>query len=84
MFLQYTVDMLTFVLKLFEPNRQVVGGTVDHKTDPKARILLSHPVEIATVPYEMNVYASNSSRVLVTLLSTSIRVSWLLSVVQES
>lgn len=51
---QYTVDMLTFGSKLFEPNRQVVRGAVDHKADPKARILLSQPVEIATLPYEVN------------------------------
>lgn len=46
--------MLTFGSKLFEPNRQVVRGAVDHKADPKARILLSQPVEIATLPYEVN------------------------------
>lgn len=51
---QYTVDMLTFVSKLFEPNRQVVRGVVDQKADPRARVLLSQPVEIATLPYEVN------------------------------
>ena len=59
MFLQYTVDMLTFVSKLFEPNRQVVGG--DHKIEPKARILLSQPVEIATLPYEVNASVGQAS-----------------------
>jgi hypothetical protein len=61
MFLQYTVDMLTFVSKLFEPNRQVVRGGVDLKTDPKARVLLSQPVEIATLPYEVNASMGQAS-----------------------
>lgn len=53
--------MLTFVSKLFEPNRQVIGGAVDHKTEPKARILLSQPVEIATLPYEVNASVGQAS-----------------------
>jgi len=61
MFLQYTVDMLTFVSKLFEPNRQAIRGVIDHKADPKARILLSQPVEMATLPYEVNASMGEAS-----------------------